>query len=162
MSRVEEVSAQQAALLVAALGEQRRAIVSALDGLAHKLGFRESAIDLAGELARPDVLALRRRRERSELFVGIARGFTEPAHDREQHELVRTWVRHFASLTNKRRGGEAPAIANGYLMVGAYDDASASSWASLLTAMARPHRIQRDGAPARFVVNPLDTFWMAC
>ena len=49
-----------------------------------------------------------------------------------------------------------------YRFVGTYDEASAYAWATLLTKLARPHRLYRDGASARWVVRRLGAFWMAC
>ena len=148
------VSDEQAALLDGALSKQHGQIAKALGALARALRFREDADErVARDLERPDVL---RRDAHDHLFVGIARGFTEPVHDVRHHEIVRAWTRRFAELTATRK------IAGGYVMVGAHDDASAAVWASVMTQLARAHDLHRDGALARFVVQPLGAFWVAC
>jgi hypothetical protein len=163
LTKVEKASDAQAAMIVETLSDQRRAIAESLDALARKLRFRgRSERAIAEDLDAPDVLRVRRDGKRRFLFVGIARGFTEPVHDAQHHELVRAWVRRFARLADKRRGKSAPPIAGGYIVIATHDDASAFAWASLLTRLARPHRLQRDGAGARFVVRKLGGFWMAC
>ena len=124
---------------------------------ARKLRFRDEPEESIGrDLEKPDVLRVLRRGADRFLFVGIARGFTEPVHEVRHHEIVRAWVRHFAQLIDKKR------IAGGYVMVGAYDDLSAAVWASVLTQLARPHGVRRDGEAARFVVQKLGRFWVAC
>lgn len=151
------VSDEQAALLVSTLSNQHGEIAKATGALARKLRFRDEAdASVARDLAQPDVLRVLRRRATSYLFVGIARGFTEPVHDVRHHELARVWMRRFAQLTSKRK------IAGGYVMIGTYDDASAAVWASVMTQLARAHQLHRDGALARFVVRPLGSFWVAC
>src|SRR5438093_995338 len=80
-----------------------------------------------------------------------ALSFTEPVHDIHHHEIVRVWIRRFAKLVDRQR--RTPKIAGGYVMVGAYDDASAAVWASVMTQLARAHGLYRDGVPARFVVR---------
>jgi hypothetical protein len=157
MQRVARVSEEQAALLASTLENQHAEIARALRAFARKLRFREEADDdVAGDLERPDVLAVMRRGGRDHLFVGIARAFTEPVHDVRHHEIVRAWMRRFAQLTSKQ------TIAGGYVMVGAFDDASAAVWACVLTQMAGAHRLQRDGERAKFVVQRLGSFWGAC
>ena len=152
---MQRVSDEQAALLVSTLSNQHDEIAKALGALARKLRFREDVHDdgVANDLERPDVL---RRDARDHLFVGIARGFTEPVHDVRHHEIARAWMRRFAQLIDKRK------IAGGYVMIGAYDDASAAVWASVMTQLARAHGVHRDGALARFVVRPMGSFWVAC
>ena len=145
------VSDEQAALLVSTLSNQHGEIARALGVLARKLRFRDETA--ANDLDRPDVL---RRDAHDHLFVGIARGFTEPVHDVRHHEIARAWMRRFGQLTDKRK------IAGGYVMIGAHDDASAAVWASVMTQLARAHQVHRDGALARFVVRPLGAFWEAC
>jgi len=153
MQRVARVSDEQASLLVSTLSNQHREIARALDAHARELRFREgSNKSLARDLDPPDVL----RVTRHHLFVGIARGFTEPVHDVRHHEIARAWMRRFAQLVDKRK------IAGGYVMIGTYDDASAAVWASVMTQLARAHQLHRDGALARFVVRPLGAFWVAC
>jgi len=157
MQRVATVSDQQAALLVSTLTKQHAEITTALAALAHRIRFRDEPTgDIARGVERPDVLRVMKRDGRVHLFVGIARSFAEPVHDVRHHDSARAWMRRFAQLVDKRR------IAGGYVMVGAYDDASAAVWASVLGLLARPHRIQRDGEPARFVVQPLGAYWVAC
>ena len=157
MKRVARVSDVQAALLVSTLSKQHGEIAKALAARARKLRFREDADEsVARDLERPDVLAVMRRGGRDHLFVGIARGFTEPVHDVRHHEIARAWMRRFAQLVDKRK------IAGGYVMIGAHDDASAAVWASVMTQLCRAHRLHRDGALARFVVRPLGAFWVAC
>jgi hypothetical protein len=154
---MQRVSDEQATLLAATLSNQHTEIVTALEAFAHKLRFREDAdASLARDLERPDVLRALRRDGHSYLFVGIARAFTEPVHEVRHHEIVRAWVRRFAHSIDKKR------IAGGYVMVGAHDDLSAAVWASVLTQVARPHGLRRDGEPARFVVQKLGRFWVAC
>jgi hypothetical protein len=151
------VNDEQVALLAATLSNQHGEIATALDACARKLRFREAADEsFARDVERPDVLRVLRRGKDVNLFVGIARGFTEPVHDVRHHEIVRAWMRRFARLIDKKR------IAGGYVAVGAYDDLSAAVWASVLTQMARPHGVQRDGESARFVVLKLARFFVAC
>jgi hypothetical protein len=153
MQRVARVSDEQVELLVATLSNQHKEIAKALDALARKLRFRDEAGEsIARGLEKPDVL----RASRDRLFVGIARGFTEPVHDVRHHEIARAWMRRFAQLVDKRK------IAGGYVMIGAYDDASAAVWASVMTQLARAHQLHRDGELARFVVRPAGAFWVAC
>lgn len=157
MQRVARVSEEQAALLVSTLSKQHAEITTALAAFAHQIRFREEpSAAIARGLERPDVLRVMRRDGHDHLFVGIARSFAEPVHDVRHHDTARAWMRRFAQLVDKRK------IAGGYVMVGAYDDASAAVWASVLGLLARPHRIQRDGVPAQFVVQPLGAYWVAC
>ncbi|HEY2370448.1 MAG TPA: hypothetical protein VGH87_28825 [Polyangiaceae bacterium] len=154
---MQRVSDEQAALLAATLSNQHAEIVTKLDALARKLRFREDADEsLARDIERPDVLRALRRGGQTYWFVGIARGFNAPVHDVQHHDIVRAWVRRFAHSIDKKR------IAGGYVMVGAYDDLSAAVWASVLTQVARPHGLWRDGEAARFVVRKLGRFWVAC
>lgn len=148
------VSDEQAALLVSTLSNQHGEIAKALGARARKLRFREDADEsVARDLERPDVLAIDAR---DHLFVGIARGFTEPVHDVRHHEIARAWTRRFAQLVDKRK------IAGGYVMIGSYDDTSAAVWASVMTQLARANHLRREGALARFVVQQLGRFWVAC
>lgn len=148
---------EQAQLLDSALSNQHREIAMALGALARELRFRERADDaVAREIEAPDVLRVMRRDRRVHLFVGIARGFAQPVHDVRHHEIARAWMRRFAQLVDKGK------IAGGYVMIGAYEDASAAVWASVMTQLARAHGVHRDGALARFVVRPLGAFWVAC
>ncbi len=156
------MSNEQAALIAGAMDAQRSAIVASLEALARKLGFRAKAsAEIAGSGPTPEVLRVRRADGQVHLFVGHARGFTEPAHDLRHQDGVHRWLRRFARLVDAREG-TAPKIGGGYVVVGTYDEASAYAWAALLTKLARPHRVQREGAPARFVVRRLGRFWMAC
>lgn len=156
------MSDEQAALIATAMDAQRAAIVAALDGLSRRLGFREEAPrEIAGSAPLSDVLRVRRVSRRIHIFVGLARGFTEPAHDARHQEDVQRWLRRFARLVEAREA-ETERVAGGWIAVGTYDEASAYAWAALMTKLARPHRIQRDGSPVRFVVRRLGAFWMAC
>jgi len=151
------VNDEQAALLVSTLANQHAQIAEALGAFARKIRFRhEATAEISRGLERPDVLAVMRHGGRDHLFVGIARAFAQHVHDVRHHETARVWMRRFAQLVDKRK------IAGGYVMVGAYDDASAAVWALVLGQLARAHRLQRDGAPARFVVRRLGEFWVAC
>lgn len=154
-----DVSDQQASMLSTAMSAQRAAIVVALEALAAKLTFARAA---TRDATRPDVVREKQIDDKTFLFVGHAKGYTEPAHDERHHEDVRITLRRFARRVNKRRGKGATELAGGYVMVGTYDAAEAYAWASILTTMARPHRIHRDGALVRFVVCRLGRFWMAC
>lgn len=154
---MQSVSDKQAALLVSTLSNQHGEIAAALDAFARKLRFRDDPEkNVARDLDSPDVLRVRRKGTSIHLFVGIARGFKEPVHEVRHHEIVRSWMRRFGQLAAKKR------IAGGYVMVGAYDDLSAAVWASVMTQLARPHGIHRDGEAARFVVQKLGRFWVAC
>jgi len=151
---MQRVSDEQAALLVSTLSNQHDEIAKALGALARKLRFRADADESIGrDLGRPDVL---RVDGRDHLFVGIARGFTEPVHDVRHHEIARVWMRRFAQLVDKKK------IAGGYVAIGAYDDASAAVWASVMTQLARAHDVHRRRALARFVVRPMGAYWVAC
>ena len=160
MRRVDD---KQTAMLASAMRAQRVAIVDSLARLAADLRFDEHAAAHASDADDwPDVLRMRRDGDRAFVFIGCARGFGEPADQVVNQRVVRRWMRQFARLVQKRRGRGAPRIQGGYVVVGAYDANAAYAWASFLTKTARAHRIQRDGAPARFVVRPLGDFWMAC
>jgi hypothetical protein len=157
------VDDEQAALMETAIHAQRKDIVAALDRLAQVLGFDDDASEYAAPTKRPpDVLRARHRGEHAFLFVGIARGFGEPADDPRHRGAALRWLHRFARLLDKRPRKGAPRIDGGYLVVGTRDAAAAHAWAVLLTTTARTHRIQRDGKPVRFAVRRLGDVWMAC
>ena len=150
-------------MIATAVRVQREAIASELARLASELGFGEDGSHHAGRApSRPDVLRQRCDGERVFLFVGIARGFGEPADVLRHGVGAERWVRRFARLLDKRRGKLGGRIDGGYVIVGTHDSSAAHGWASLLTTTARAHRIRRAGTPVRFVVRRLGVFWMAC
>jgi len=155
------VDDKQAKMIAAAVRAQRHAIVAELGRLARELGFEDDASAHAGP-ARADVVRAKHDGDRTFLFVGIARGFGEPAAHARHHATVERWVRRFARLMDKRRGKGAPPIDGGYVIVGTHDSLAAHEWASVLTTASRAHRIRRAGAPVRFMVRKLGVFWMAC
>ncbi len=160
---MRDVDDEQTSMIASAVLEQRGAIVASIARLATRLRFDEHAAAHASDATTwPDVLRMRRDDGRAFLFVGCARGFGEAADDPEHMLVVRRWLRRFARLLDKRRGKRGPRIHGGYVIVGTHDAHDAHAWASKLTTMARAHRLQRDGAPARFVVRRLGDFWMAC
>ncbi len=157
-----DVSDEQATWIMSAVDEQRRSIVTSLERLASRLDFVDAPdADVLGSLARPDVLLSKGASGELFLFVGLARGFAEPAHDESHQQSVRDWLRRFARLVHVH-GRAEPSIAGGYLVVGTHDDASAYAWASLRTKAARPHRLHRDGARAQFVARRVGSCWIAC